>query len=163
MYLKTAIALLVGTTLGADAGSDADKFDSYTVAYNTAADVKRPMLVVLNPPAEEVSAQKAISVDDLRQNDEIDSLLENYVVAEIDTGTEHGRKVHELFGSKPLPRVVVIDSDQKLQIFRTSNQLDDTEIKDVLETYQDGKRISTSLDWTRKYNIPGDCPNCRKF
>mgnify|MGYP002622610746 CR=1 FL=1 len=163
MYLKTAIALLMSAALGADAGSDADTFNSYTVAYKAAADVKRPMLVVLNPPADEVSTQKSISVDDLRQDTEIDTLLENYVVAEIDTGTEHGKKVHELFGSKPLPRVVVIDSDQKLQIFRTSNRLDDTEIKDVLEKYQDGKRISTSLDWTRRYNIPGDCPNCRKF
>ena len=163
MYLKTAIALLVSTALGADAGSDADTFNSYTIAYKAAADVKRPMLVVLNPPADEVSTQKSISVDDLRQDTEIDTLLENYVVAEIDTGTEHGKKVHALFGSKPLPRVVVIDSDQKLQIFRTSDRLDDAEIKDVLEKYQDGKRISTSLDWTRRYNIPGDCPNCRRF
>jgi hypothetical protein len=51
------------------------------------------MLVVLNPPADEVSAGPAIDVTALRQDADISRVLGNYVVAEIDTGTEHGRKV----------------------------------------------------------------------
>ena len=164
MYLNTAMTLLVGAALtGADAGSDAGTYQSYTTAYHTAAEAKRPMFVVLNPPADEVAQQDAISVQELRSNAKIEKLLGSYVVAEIDTGTEHGRKVHELFGSKPLPRVIVIDSDQKLQIYRTSERLNDSKLKDVLTRYQDGKRVTTSLNWAQQYTLPGDCPNCRRF
>ena len=167
MYVTPALVLVLGGLLGGmNTDATGETFESYTKAYRTAAEVKRPMLVILNPPAEQVAAGNAVSIQELREDAEIDKLLENYVVAEIDTGTEHGKKVHELFGNKPLPRVVVIDNDQKLQIYRTSDRLGTAKIKDVLETYQDGETtaaVSSSLNWTRPYVNPGYCPNCRRF
>jgi hypothetical protein len=167
MYFAPAVLLAVGGMLaGTDAGTDATIHGSYTKAYHEATDGKRPLLVILNPPADQVAADNAISVEKLREDAEIDKLLEHYVVAEIDTGTEHGKKVHELFGSKPLPRVVVIDSTKKTQVYRTSEHLETSKIKDVLETYQDGSAASTvssSLNWARQYVAPGNCPNCRRF
>lgn len=166
MYLTTALVLVLGASLnGTDAVSDAQVYGSYTQAYHTAADVKRPMLVILNPSAQEVAANNSISIEELRKDAEISELLENYVVAEIDTGTEHGKKVHELFGSQALPRVVVIDSKQKQQIYRTSEHLGQDQLKDVLEKYQDGQQIqaSATLNWAQQYVNPGNCPNCRRF
>ena len=167
MYVTPALVLVLGGLLvGANTDSTGETFESYTKAYHAAAEVKRPLLVVLNPPAEQVAAGNAVSIDRLREDEEIEKLLENYVVAEIDTGTEHGKKVHELFGNKPLPRVVVIDNDQKLQIYRTSDHLALDKFRDVLETYQDGETVSTmssNLNWTRQYTNPGYCPNCRRF
>ena len=163
MYLTTALVLVLGASInGMDAASDAQTYGSYTQAWHQAADVKRPMLVILNPPAQEVAAGNAISVEELRKDAAISELLDNYIVAEIDTGTEHGKKVHELFGSQPLPRVVVIDSNQKLQIYRTSEHLEHDKLKDVLETYQSGKQVSATLNWAQQYTNPGYCPNCRR-
>ena len=167
MYVTPALVFVLGGLLGGmNTDATGQTFESYTKAYRTAADVKRPMLVILNPPAEQVAADNAVSIEKLRENTEIDQLLESYVVAEIDTGTEHGKKVQELFGNKPLPRIVVIDNAQKLQIYRTSDHLETTKIKEVLETYQDGTTtaaVSSSLNWTRQYVAPGNCPNCRRF
>lgn len=164
MYFTPALVLVLGGLLGGidDAGQT---FESYTTAYQTAAEVKRPMLVILNPPADQVAADNAIDVDKLREDLDISKLLDAYVVAEIDTGTDHGRKVQELFGNKPLPRVVVIDNEQKLQIYRSSDHLETVKIKEVLETYQDGTptAVNTNLNWARQYVNPGNCPNCRRY
>jgi hypothetical protein len=167
MYVSPALVLVLGGLLGGvNSDATSQTFESYTKAYRAAAQVKRPMLVVLNPPSEQVAAGSALSIQALREDAEISQLLEHYVVAEIDTGTEHGKKVHELFGNKPLPRIVVIDNAQKMQIYRTSEHLETSKLKEVLETYQDGastSAVSSSLNWARQYAAPGNCPNCRRF
>jgi hypothetical protein len=117
---------------------------------------------VLNPPADEVSAGPAIDVAALRQDADISRVLGNYVVAEIDTGTEHGRKVHELFGSKALPRIVVIDANQKWQVYRTSEHLEKGALKNVLETYRAAG--AAPVQWaTQQTLVPGYCPNCQRY
>jgi hypothetical protein len=121
------------------------------------------MLVILNPAADEVAAQPSISVDELNNDPEIAPILDDYVVAEIDTGTAHGKAVRELFGSQALPRVVVIDNDQKWQIFRTSKHLEHDELLQVLEAYRTGEQASTTSNWTQQYRSSGYCPNCRRF
>ncbi|MBL8849087.1 MAG: hypothetical protein JNG89_05360 [Planctomycetaceae bacterium] len=166
MYVTSAFVLVLGGLFaGATTDSAGQTFDSYTKAYHAAAEGKRPMLVILNPPADQVAADNAIDVDKLREDLDISKLLDSYVVAEIDTGTDHGRKVHELFGSTQLPRVVVIDNEQKNQIYRTSDHLETVKLKEVLETYQDGTptAVSTNLNWARQYVQPGNCPNCRRY
>jgi len=163
MSLKIAALLIAGATIGLAPATNSLRFESYTEAYHTAADVDKPMLVVLNPPSNEVSTGAAIDVAQLQQDPEIAELLANYVVADIDTGTEHGRKVHELFGSKALPRIVVIDSKQEWQIFRTSEPLEQSEIKAVLAKYRSGTTASSTptYNWTQQY-YPGYCPNCQR-
>ena len=164
MMFSTAFLLAAGLSLGGtNAESGTQKFESYTRAYHAAADAHRPMLVVLNPPAEQVSVGSVIDVDVLRQDSELASVLGDYVVAEIDTGTDHGRKVHELFGSKALPRVVVIDANQKWQVYRTSAQLGKDSLKSVLERYRGGA-TEAPVQWaSQQYLTPSYCPNCQRF
>ncbi len=165
MYLHSLIVLSLGAALaGLDTDTDSPlQFDSYTQAWHAAAEAHRPMLVILNPATEQVSASEPISVEKLRDKEEFARLLDSYVIAEIDTGTEHGHKVHELFGSKPLPRVIVIDKQQKTQVFRTSGHLPDAELKKVLERYQQGTTVSTDVNWSQPFQSPGYCPNCQRF
>ena len=164
MYLDTALLLAVAATFGGmNAESGSQKFQSYTQAWHAAADVQRPMLVVLNPPAGEVASGAAIDVEALRQDGEIGKLLGDYVVAEIDTGTEHGKKVHELFGSKALPRVVVIDAKQKWQVYRTSEHLERAALKSVLQKYRSGADPVSIESTAQQFLTPGYCPNCRRF
>lgn len=166
MYVKMLLLLSGGLAAGgmdADLESQGMRYDSYTLAWHAAADVNKPMLVILNPPADEVSANSAISVDVLNEDPEIGRILEDYIVAEIDTSTEHGKVVHELFGSEALPRVVVIDDDQEWQVYRTSEHLEHDEMLDVLERYRTGQQVSTRSTATRQYRSSGYCPNCRRF
>lgn len=164
MMFPTAFLLAAGLSLGGtNAESGTHKFDSYTRAYHAAADAHRPLLVVLNPPADQVSTGAAIDVDALRRDAEMAGLLGEYVVAEIDTGTEHGRKVHELFGSKALPRIVVIDADQKWQVYRTSAQLEKPALKSVLERYRNGGAVAPVQWATQQSFSPSYCPNCQRF
>jgi hypothetical protein len=130
-------------------------FDSYTQAYQAAGSVHKPMLVVLNPPVEHVAHSEPISIDALRQDSRIAPLLEKYVVAVVDTGTEHGKKVHEVFGAKPLPYISVIDANQKKQIFHASHEVTLPQLQKVLATYQNGPNSTQAREIA-------SCPLCRK-
>ena len=133
-------------------------FASYTDAWHAAHDAERPMLVILNPGAE--SGKPTITEEELRADASIDPLLSNYVVAVIDTTTEHGKKVHELFGSAPLPRVVVIDKEQKKQIFRASGNVSSDRLVKVLEEHKDGEIAQPVIRWAQPVN--SNCPNCQR-
>jgi hypothetical protein len=62
-------------------------------------------------------------MSDVEKTRERRNLLQNYVVAVIDTTTPHGQKVHALFGSPQLPMVSVIDNQQATQVYQTSASL----------------------------------------
>ena len=131
------------------------QFESYTKAYHTASESHKPMFVVLNPTA----GEEAISIDALRADPKISSLLDAYVVAVVDTGTEHGKRVHAAFGSKPLPYVAVIDEEQEKQVYRTSTQVSHENLQTVLAKYKSGAKAASLADQIRLQN---DCPLCRR-
>lgn len=157
-----SLFLAAGLFLGADAAaSDAANlanFSSYRDAWHAAKDEHRPMLVVLNPAEGDAKAE-AVKVAELRKDEALGEVLNKYVVAEIDTSTEQGRKVLEVFKSPTLPRIIVIDNQQKNQVFATSAKVTNSRLKSVLETYKDGKTEMVSFDWMPK--AKADCPNCR--
>jgi hypothetical protein len=144
-------------------------FASYTKAYKAAQVLDRPMLVVLNPAG---SAQvQPVSFTELTGTQERRDLLGNYVVAVIDTSTEHGQVVHDLFGSPQLPRVVVIDRDQKYQIFQTSEPLYGQLWTRILTTYKDGQYVPVRQAAVSQpvyehrpayYLEQFSCPSCRR-
>lgn len=136
-------------------------FESYAEAYQTAGSVHKPMLVVLNPPVSPISTvshvshSESITVEALRQDERIAPLLEKYVVAVVDTGTAHGKKVHAAFGAKRLPYISVIDSSQKKQIFQASHDVTIPQLQKVLATYQNGPNSQQAREIA-------SCPLCRK-
>ncbi|MFN0052066.1 MAG: hypothetical protein ACKV0T_07740 [Planctomycetales bacterium] len=112
-------------------------YDDYRQAYLAARAAKLPVLVILNPGAQE--EQSAVDLDTLRRTAQRRSLLGNYVVAVIDVSTPDGKKVHELFNSPPLPRVSVLDRHQKWQIYRTSKLLSPEDWNLLLDRHQKGE------------------------
>jgi hypothetical protein len=134
------------------------QFDSYTQAYQTAGETHKPMFVVLNPPVTEVANREPISIEELRKDPKIGTLLEKYVVVVVDTGTEHGKQVHERFGSKPLPYIAVIDEKQKKQVYRTSEGVLKPQLEKVLTQYQDGVKAALEAQVKAYPN----CPKCQK-
>jgi hypothetical protein len=77
--------------------------------------------------------------------------LDEFVVAEIDTGTSHGRKVHQRFGSPTLPRIVVIDDHQAKQVYAVSGVVSPTSLKTRLAKMTIKAAIKNlNLEWLPK-------------
>jgi hypothetical protein len=134
-----------------------DTYSSYTKAWNAAHDAERPMLVILNPAADQ--GKTSIAPDQLFSDKSLEPLLNEYVVAVIDTGTEHGKQVHELFGNAPLPRVVVIDKEQKEQVYTASGNVSAPQLAHVLDEHKDDAPSAAQI------KIPttaSSCPNCQR-
>ena len=113
--------LLVSAALGGDASVSPTVFDDYKPAYMAAKSANRPLLVIINPGTE--SDAKSLDLEDVTRSGHRREILGDYVVAVIDASTPEGQKAHKLFGSPALPRVSVIDKQQKWQIYRTSKSL----------------------------------------
>ena len=111
-------------------------YDDYRQAWQAGRAQKLPVLVILNPSSDADSP--SIDVDSLKRTGHRRELLGKYVVAVIDGSTPQGREVRKLFGSPTLPRVSVLDRQQKWQVYRTSKELSPEDWNLVLETYQKG-------------------------
>lgn len=163
-------ALILAAVIGAPAAAEPvfrssdTQFDNYTQAWHAAKGRQRPMLVILNPPSND-SLAPVIDGDKLLTDEQLGPLLDSYVVTVVDTGTEHGKKVNELFGSKPLPRIVVIDNQQKTQVFGTSDRISEEHLAEVLEHYRSGDTTPVNFEWARSVlpaSNPTNCPSCQQ-
>jgi hypothetical protein len=129
-------------------------FNNYTQAYRAAKQAKKPMLVILNPAK---GAQVAlISLEDVQKTRVRRDLLQNYVVAVIDTSTPHGQKVQTLFGSPQLPHVAVIDNAQEFQVYQTSETLYGQMWDQILTAFQ-------KAEPTTRMPVQNTCPYCQQF
>jgi hypothetical protein len=155
-FLLTA-GLFCGAEAAASDAPHTAEFANYGEAWKAAKADKRPMLVVLNPGDE----KKAVDVHGLRNNEKLSKVLDEYVVAQIDTTTEHGQAVLKSFGTPSLPRLVVIDNKQSKQVFATSAKVSETNLKGLLEKQLNTKEAATSLNLDMFGNPKPDCPNCR--
>lgn len=128
---------------------DTTIYGDYKSAYLAGREAQRPVLVIINPGTDSDDAQVEISA--LRRAAHRRELLGNYVVAVIDASTPEGEKVHKLFGSPPLPRVSVLDKQQKWQIYRTSKTLSAEDWNLLLEKHRAGEVPATAKP-------PCNCP-----
>ena len=118
-------------------------YDDYTPAYRAARDAKRPLLVVLNPG--EGSNQPRVRIEDIRKARLRRKLLKDYVVVDVDTSSPCGKVVLGLFKPATLPHVVVIDKDQKYQLYQSAKPLLLEDWNLLLEQFQKGDLSTLSL------------------
>ena len=159
--MSWSISLIVMASLSAHDAQTT--YGSYTKAYWTANAAKRPMLVIINPAGQESGPHKAIEFDKLQQDERTRKALDDYVIAIIDTGTEHGKSVHGLFGSPELPRIVVIDERQDKQVFQSSEPLAPATLATVLEKHRTNTVAPAAPGSFNAFQQRGSCPNCRRF
>src|SRR5437868_7750735 len=86
-------------------------YENYKEAWRAGRAQNLPVLVILNPGTD--AEARLVDGELLRRTKHRRKLLEKYVVAMIDTSTSDGQAVHKLFQSPPLPRVSVLDKQQK--------------------------------------------------
>ncbi len=111
-------------------------YDDYKQAWRAARAQNLPVLVILNPGAD--AEKPSVDPDVLFRTGHRRDLLAKYVIAVIDTSTPQGAAVHKRFQSPPLPRVSVLDREQKWQLYRTSKELSAEDWNILLETHQKG-------------------------
>jgi hypothetical protein len=111
-------------------------YDDYKQAWRAGRAQGLPVLVILNPGSEADS--RSVDTDLLRRTGQRRELLGKYVVAVIDVSTRAGQAVHKRFQSPQLPRVSVLDKQQKWQVYRTSQSLSAEDWNLVLEKHQKG-------------------------
>lgn len=129
----TALVLLSALSGGT---RESTVYDDYKQAWQAGRAQNLPVIVILNPSSDADSP--AIDFESLRRVGHRRELLGKYVVAVIDASTPQGQAVRKQFGSPVLPRVSVLDRQQKWQVYRTSQPLTAEDWNLVLETYQKG-------------------------
>jgi len=144
------------TTTPAEAQIAPEAYTSYTQAYRAAKRAKLPMLVILNPA--KGSQTSLISLGDVEKTRTRRELLQNYVVAVIDTSTPHGKKVYSLFGSPQLPHVTIIDNEQSFQVYQTSEALYGQMWDQILTTFQQASPATRMPAPVQNY-----CPYCQRY
>lgn len=128
-------ALLFSAVLG---GSPQEPlfYDDYTPAYHAAQRARLPLIVIFNPGGE--PERVCLEMNELTRAGHRRNLLQKYVVASIDTSTARGKVALGLFRPPTLPSVVVIDREQKYQLFRSVKPRQPEEWNLVLEHFQQG-------------------------
>jgi len=159
--MNLGIGLLLIAGVMAPDGIEETHFDNYGDAYRAAKELGWPLLVILNPGDETVADIKPIDFETVRKSRKRRELLDNYVVAVVNTGTRRGQQTHRLFKSPTLPRVVVIDKQQKIQLFKTSEKLYGQLWTTILETYREGKPLAPTKTAARSSKGDGSRPAYR--
>lgn len=158
MHWSTVLVLTAGLA-APQANVTSLQFDSYTKAYHAVSDSHKPMLMILNPSVEQVSTASPITLEQLQADPNVGPLLDRYVVAVVDTGTEHGREVYRRFNSPVLPFAAVIDERLEKQVYRTDEPASLADVQAAVAKYKDGVPVTRV---TLKPQPFGDCPNCRR-
>jgi hypothetical protein len=142
------------TVAPTEAQTTAATYNSYTQAYHAAQKARLPLIVILNPGR---NAQTSlISMEDVQKTRERRNLLQNYVVAVVDTTTAHGQKVYALFGSPQLPMVSVIDNQQATQVYQTSSTLYGQMWDQILTSYVNASPAAAPMP------AANYCPYCQQ-
>lgn len=134
-------------------------FASYTQAYRAAGEAHKPMLVIINPSLGQVSAAEPVTLEQMQADPKIGPVLDHYVVAIVDAGSEHGQEVHRRFGSAALPFAAVIDERREKQVYRSAQPVSVSTLQPVVLQFKDGAPVQHV---TLRIAPPGDCPNCRR-
>jgi len=108
----------------------------YGIALRAAREARRPLLVVLDDPADVEAQVDQISLAAL----ETGELLDHYELCRVDVSTAYGREVARRFRAATFPTTAIIDRTGSVVIFSKAGQFSDREWRDTLAGYQHGLR-----------------------
>lgn len=140
MNMVTVLSLVVGGLL---AGGEyrPEWLSDYGVALRQTQAEGKPLLIVLDDPADAARHVEQISYTEDRAQTE---LLRHYKLCRVDVSTEYGQKVAEAFGARQFPYTAIIDTEGEVQIFRKAGRFVDDEWTATLARYRNGQRRTIS-------------------
>ena len=139
VYFLATISMLF-SAIAADANSLQWQADYGKALAATRGD-DRPLLVVLDIPAD---TKSAIKKEQLDTNGEQAKLLSSYQLCRVDASTEYGQKVAKVFKAEKFPFAAVIDKTGSVLLCRKNGQLSGDQWQSVLTTYEKGDRSSAT-------------------
>ena len=135
--VPVAILMIAGVT-GNGSGKEANLewATHYGKAKQSAQQVQRPLLIVLEDPAE----PKA-KFDDgkLASKAGQKELLENFMLVRVDVSTPYGKKVKKAFRADKLPYTAITDKSAQFITFRGAGEMKPSEWTAALSRHKAGK------------------------
>jgi hypothetical protein len=143
-------------SLLASAPTGADWSESYHDALAAARKAQRPMLVVLEDPAEpERRVEQAACTPSLKRT----RLLGRYQLCRVDITTPTGKKVAEAFGAEQFPHTAITDAGCKKIVFRKTGRFKSRDWWTMLASHgiRGKRRHRTTSPLPRGINQDGNC------
>jgi len=109
----------------------------YGTAYKAAQQAGKPLLVVLEKPAEPRFRIEQVSVS---ASKDPSALLEPYELCRIDVTTSAGGKMAELFGATEYPHIAITDKRVDQIVYRNTGKFSDLDWATMLVTYRNGTK-----------------------
>jgi hypothetical protein len=136
-------ALIVGISLTA-IRADAEEWRpewkaSYAAAYQAGRETRRPVLVVIDKPAEPAYRVESVSGRFDAPTERDAALLAGYEMCHIDASTDYGQKVAESFGVKQFPYVAITDRRVEVLLFEKAGHMSQAEWAATLAKHRSGE------------------------
>lgn len=159
-----AVATIAASTLAVTSAKVQWQAD-YGKALAATRNDQRPLLVVLDNPADE---KAAFDGKLLAAEGEQAELLKSYRLCRVDVSTEYGKKVAQAFGATQFPHTAIIDKTGSTVLFKKPGQIAGDEWQATLAKYEKG--IQPQTVFFRGNTILGaqttqdisNCPSCQR-
>lgn len=115
-------------------------YSDYGVALQQARAAGKPLLIVLDSPAESAAQLPQVSDADAQHR----ALLAQYVLCRVDVSTKYGQAVAAAFQATRFPHTAIIDRSGRYKIFKYTGQLSAQQWQATLTHYRTGQAPGTS-------------------
>jgi hypothetical protein len=150
--------VLLGVLATSQVATTSDQWLSdYGVALKQAKEQQRPLLIVIDRPADAAARISQISHIEEKPADG----LKNYVLCRVDADTEYGKAVAKAFEATTLPHTAVIDKTGSKILFTKQGQFTSSEWTTTLASYRAGVRPVAYSSYVEQ-TFGSYCPSCQR-
>ncbi len=162
------LAAMASAQLAVTATGDLEWSAHYAQAKAAAAAAEKPLLVVLENPAE---PERRFHDDALASQPEQVDLLKHFQLCRVDVTTPYGKRVADALGATELPYTAITDKTAKYITHRSAGQMSAEHWAKMLDERKSGERIvappTPAANWAEPmtFEWPAtpaqpSCPNC---
>ncbi|MEX2188241.1 MAG: hypothetical protein WD875_15650 [Pirellulales bacterium] len=143
--LFAALALATGVLAQ---GATPEWKASYAEAYHAGRNGRRPVLVVIDKPAEAAYRVDQASFARGEVNADERALLANYELCHVDASTEYGQKIAKSFGATQFPYVAITDRRVDVLLVERTGRMSQDQWMATLAKYSTGERAEPVVCFT---------------
>lgn len=143
--LFAALALATGVLAQ---GATPEWKSSYAEAYRAGKNARRPVLVVIDKPAEAAYRVDQASFARDEMSDRESALLANYELCHIDASTEYGQKIAKSFGATQFPYVAITDRRVEILLVQHTGRMSQEQWMATLAAHRTGQRAEPAVCFT---------------
>jgi hypothetical protein len=162
-------ALLLAALASVTVTSELEWSSHYAQAKSAAATAQKPLLVVLEDPAE---PSRRFDTERLASTEEQQDLLKHFQLCRVDVTTPYGKRVAEALSVRELPYTAITDKSAKYITYRAAGQVSPENWVETLNVRKSGERVgvparsTVDSNWAQPLTVEWptvtqpSCPNC---